>query len=157
MILKFILFSKIISRRRWFCKCFAKKSKKSLDCVKLLFWSTHIWVNWIGSNFLEFLELFIISIIVESMFPQGTVIAICLMIIFAINTFEEIQTRFVFRGLSWNWLYNTKLYLYDFWFYIAHYILDILLHEFGMQKWYDSTFSNSCTKGLQDLYWFYRS
>ena len=115
MILKFILFSKIISRRRWFCKCFAKKSKKSLDCVKLLFWSTHIWVNWIGSNFLEFLELFIISIIVESMFPQGTVIAICLMIIFAINTFEEIQTRFVFRGLSWNWLYNKAISL---WFLI---------------------------------------
>lgn len=36
-------------------------------------------------------------IVVESVFPKGIVIAIYLMITFAINTFEEMKTRFIFR------------------------------------------------------------
>ena len=36
-------------------------------------------------------------IVVESVFPKGIVIAVYLMITFAINTFEEMKTRFAFR------------------------------------------------------------
>jgi len=36
-------------------------------------------------------------IVVEPMFPEGIVTVICLMITFAINIFEEIKTKFVFR------------------------------------------------------------
>jgi len=48
----------------------------------------------------ELLRLLIISITIESVFPEETVVAIHLIIIIVINTFEGMHTRFVFWSLK---------------------------------------------------------
>jgi len=77
MISKFVLFSKIRSKRRQFLWMFCKDF---WGCIRLLFQPAYTWVNWIGFNFSELLRLLIVPIIVEFVFLEEIVVAVCLVI-----------------------------------------------------------------------------
>ena len=150
MILKFMLFSKMRSKKRQFLQMFYKKF---WDCIRSLFWPIHVWVNWIGSDFLKLLELLIMPIIVESVFSEGIVVAVHLRLLLQLTHLKKCEQDSSFRvssygSLSWSWLYNIKLYFCSFQFYVACCILGISCHACGTWKWYVPTFSNSCTKGF---------
>ena len=65
---------------------------------------THSWVNWVCSYFSELLSFLAMLITIESVFSERTVVAIHLMLTFAVDTFEWIRVWFFFKVLSLGWL-----------------------------------------------------
>ena len=109
-----------------------------------MFVPAYIWVNWIGSDFLELLSLLVVPVTVKFMFPERTVVTIHLVITFTIST--ACLLEFWVLGVSfWSWTYNTKLCSYDVLVYVVCYTSDIWCHTCSIWMWYVSTFSNFCT------------